>query len=149
MRIYLDHAASTPLKAEALQAMEPWLSGQYGNPSSLHADGRAAKAAIDVAREHVANELGCEFGEVIFTSGGTEAIVLGIVGAALAGGTRHRTRVLFAATEHHATLETQELLIALGYAVELVPVDRFARIELNVLEEMLSSDVLLVALMFP
>ncbi len=148
MRIYLDHAASSPLKPEAVRAMEPWLGTQFGNPSSLHAEGRAAKAAIDVAREQVARALGCEFGEVVFTSGGTEAIVLGIVGAALAGGTGHRVRVLLSAAEHHATLETRELLVALGYSVELVPVDRYARINLELLDEMLSSDVLLVAAMF-
>ncbi len=83
-RIYLDHAATTPLLPQAREAMLPWLTGEYGNPSSLHADGRRAKDAIDEAREILSKSLECLFAEVLFTSGGTEAANLAIVGAALA-----------------------------------------------------------------
>ena len=78
----IDHAATAPLTEAARQAMLPWLDA--GNPSSLHADGRRAKEAIDRAREVVSDALGCEFGEVVFTSGGTEAANLAILGTALA-----------------------------------------------------------------
>lgn len=148
-RIYLDYAATAPLMPEALQAMAPWLEGgNFGNPSSLHADGRAARGVLDIAREQVSNALGCEFGEVVFTSGGTEAINLALVGVALAAMDGHRTRVLVGATEHHAVLETEPVLAALGCAVELIPVDGFGRIDLSVLDELLADDVLLVSVMF-
>ena len=72
-RIYLDHAATTPLLPEAREAMLPWLGEGYGNPSSLHEDGRRAKDAIDRAREIISGSLGCLFAEVLFTSGGSKA----------------------------------------------------------------------------
>lgn len=148
-RIYLDHAATTPLRPEAARAMAHWLTGDnFGNPSSMHADGRAAKDAIDIAREQVSGALGCAFGEVVFTSGGTEAVNLAVVGSALAGVKRRRARVLFGASEHHAVLACEPLLAALGYVVEIVPTDRFGRIDLNALEDRLAADVLLVSAMF-
>ena len=147
-RIYLDYAATAPIAPTAALAMAPWLSGEFGNPSSLHAEGRAAKAALDVAREQVSRAVGCEFGEVVFTSGGTEAVNLALVGAALAGIDGHRTRALFGAAEHHAVLETEPVLGAIGCSVEVVPIDRYGRIDLNVLQDLLADDVLLVSLMF-
>lgn len=70
---YLDHASTTPLREEALAAMLPWLRAEYGNASSLHGPGRRARVAVDRARGQVAEVLGCEPAEVLFTSGGTEA----------------------------------------------------------------------------
>ena len=147
-RIYLDYAATAPLQPAARQAMEPWLTAGFGNPSSLHAEGRAAKDALDIARERVSNAFGCEFGEIVFTSGGTEAINLALVGVALAGMDGHRTRVLVGAVEHHAVLETEPVLAVLGCAVELVPVDAEGRVDLAALDELLAEDVLLVSVMF-
>lgn len=144
--IYLDHAASTPLCDEAREAMVPWLSSEFGNPSSLHQSGRRAKEAIDQAREVISTAFDCLFGEVIFTSGGTESAVLGIVGTALAA-LPDRRRVLLSAAEHHCVLGCQEILERLGFQVDLVPVDRVARVRLDVLEEMMGPDVLLVAVM--
>ncbi|MHB8636381.1 MAG: cysteine desulfurase family protein [Fimbriimonadaceae bacterium] len=148
-RIYLDYAATAPPLPEASAAMAKWLRAEnFGNPSSLHAEGRAAKAAIDVAREQVSGAFGCAFGEVTFTSGGTEAANLALVGAALAGATGHRTRVLASATEHHAVLETEPVLGAVGVSLERVAVDRWGRVRLDHLDDLLADDVLLVSVMF-
>jgi len=144
-RIYLDHAATTPLAPEVREAMLPWLD--VGNPSSLHAEGRAAKDAIDAAREALSERLGCLFAEVLFTSGGTEAANLAIIGAALANEDPHRTRVLLSAADHHCVLHAQPILERLGYLVEHVPVDRYARLDLHSLEARMGEDVLLVSAM--
>ena len=144
-RIYLDHAATTPLSPKVREAMEPWLDA--GNPSSLHSEGRKAREAVDTAREVVSERLGCSFGEVIFTSCGTEAANLAIIGTALANLEGARKRILFSAAEHHCVLHTQPILEKLGYQVELVPVDRVARIDLDALTESLGEDVLLVSAM--
>ena len=142
VRIDLDHAATTPLRPEARRAMLPWLQ-HGGNPSSLHAEGRRARAAIDLARERVAVRMGCEFAEVTFTSGGTEACNLALVGRALANEEPARRRVLISAAEHACVWGAAPLLRRLGYAVEEIPVDRYARPLLESVEE----DVLLVAAM--
>lgn len=146
-RIYLDHAASTPLLPEAKAAMLPWLEGGYGNPSSLHKDGRRAKDAIDQAREVISNSLGCLFAEVLFTSSGTEAANLAVLGAALGNKDSNRKRILLGSAEHHCVLHTWDLLIRLGFHPERIPVDSFARIDLDALESTLGDDVLLVSVM--
>jgi len=146
-RIYLDHAATTPLCEEAREAMLPWLTVGFGNPSSLHSEGRKAKDAIDKAREIVSHALGSLFAEVLFTSGGTESANLAIVGAALQNQGSNRKRILLGASEHHCVLNTASTLQALGYTVQLLPVDREARLDLTALETALSDDVLLVSCM--
>jgi cysteine desulfurase len=146
-RIYLDHAATTPLHPTVREAMLPWLGPDYGNPSSLHAEGRRARAAVDEAREKVAAKLGCDFGELIFTSSGTEAMNLAILGAALGADDPSRRKVLISAAEHHAALHTAQLLPNLGFEVVSVRVDRFARIDLEDLQNKLGPEVLLVAAM--
>ena len=146
-RIYLDHAATTPLCDEARAAMLPWLSEGFGNPSSLHAEGRKAKDAIDASRETLSQALGSLFAEVLFTSGGTEAANLAILGTALHNVGSSRTRVLLGSAEHHCVLNTASTLQALGYNVQLIPVDRQARIQVDALEAALGDDVLLVSCM--
>lgn len=146
-RIYLDHAATTPMLPEVMDAMLPWLRDKYGNPSSLYEEGRKARAAVDEAREVISESIGCDFGEVIFTSSGTEAANLAVLGAALANENSRRNRIVFGAAEHHCVLNTRPILERLGYQVELAPVDREARINLDALEPMLSDDVLLVSVM--
>lgn len=125
--------------------MAPWLASG-ANPSSLHAEGRAARAAIDAAREAVALALGCAFGEVVFVSSGTEAANLALFGAAMAAAPS-RNRVLLPAAEHHAVLHSAAVLERLGRRVEFLPVDRFARIDLGALDAALTDDVMLVACM--
>lgn len=146
-RIYLDHAATTPLCREAREAMLPWLTDSYGNPSSLHREGRHAKDAIDSARETLSKALGCLFAEVLFTSGGTEAANLAIVGAALQYRDAGRDTILLGASEHHCVLHTEAILSALGYRVTLVPVDREARLDRDALDSLVDERVLLVSCM--
>ena len=147
-RIYLDHAATTPVAPEVVSAMLPWFE-DFGNPSSLYFEGRRARQAIDQAREVLASRLGCLFGEVHFTSSGTESCNLALIGcarAALANGSGRR-RILVPASEHHAILHTAPFLAALGFRLEVVPVDQFGRVQLKALAEALGDDVLLVSVM--
>lgn len=146
-RIYLDHAATTPLLPEAREAMLPWLEGGYGNPSSLHEDGRRAKDAIDRAREIISGSLGCLFAEVLFTSSGTEAANLAIIGSVLNNSDTKRNRILIGAAEHHCVLHTKGILNKLGYLTEFIPVNKNAYVDLGALESMLGDDVLLVSVM--
>lgn len=146
-RIYLDYAATTPLHPKASEAMASWLAEEFGNPSSLYQEGRKARIAIDEAREGISGLLGCEFGELIFTSSGTEAANLAILGCALAHQSVRRKRILMGATEHHAVLHTEGFLQALGFTVERLSVDRYGRISLDGLRAKLQDDVLLVCVM--
>ena len=126
--------------------MASWLS-PGGNPSSLHQEGRRAKDAIDSAREALSEALGCMFAEVLFTGSGTESANLAILGAALQNVDPRRNRILLGAAEHHCVLHTGPILARLGYQVQLVPVDRIARVRLDSLEEMMDDRVLLVSQM--
>lgn len=148
-RIYLDHAATTPLDPRVLEAMLPWMDGEFGNPSSQHEDGRRARQAIDEAREIVSQHLGCLFGEVIFTSSGTEAANLAILGSALEAlkNGSARRRILMSAVEHHCVLHTQPTLDALGFSVEFLPVNHLGLVEKSTLEKALGDDVLLTSIM--
>lgn len=143
-RIYLDYAATTPLLPEAKEAMLAWLESGFGNPSSLHAEGRAAKAAIDASREKFAQQFGCLFGEVIFTGSGTEAANLAVIGAALKS---NRRRILLGAAEHHCVLHTRSLLEQLGYQVDLIPVDCESVVHPDSVEGLLNDEVALVSVM--
>ncbi|CAN5576347.1 cysteine desulfurase NifS [soil metagenome] len=144
-RIYLDYAATAPLLPEVRAAMEPWLNA--GNASSLYAEGRKAKAAIDEARERISNVFESLFAEILFTSSGTEAANMAIIGAALGNQDKRRTRILLGASEHHCVLNCQPILERLGYTVQLIPVNRFGVIDLNWLEDNIGDDVLLVSAM--
>lgn len=136
--VYLDNAATTPLRPEALSAMLPFFGERFGNPSGSHSVARAARTAIDEARESVARDLGCDPGEVIFTANGTESDNLAILGAhAAIGGT-----VLCSAAEHHAVLRSCE---AAGGST--VRVDPTARIDLDALSDILNPDVRVVSVM--
>jgi cysteine desulfurase len=117
---YFDHNATTPMDPRVLEAMQPYLTGPYGNPSSVHRYGRAAREAIEAARVQVAQAFGAQPGEVIWTSGGTESNNLALKGVA-EGYTP--TRILYGATEHPAVLETAESLRTRGWGVETIAVD--------------------------
>jgi len=145
LRAYLDSAATTPLHPEARKAIERWLDA--GNASSLHEEGRQARQAIDEARETIGARLGCDFGEFLFCSGGTEAATMAILGAALSDRDPQRNRVLVSAAEHHCVLNCAPALNKLGCSLELIPVDRYARVSLRALERMVDGRTLLVAVM--
>src|SRR5687768_15463520 len=114
--VYLDHAATTPVRPEVLEAMLPYLTAQtFGNPSSAHRFGRAARAGIEEAKRAVAEAVGAEPNQVIFTSGGTEADNLAIIGAALAAKGRGGVfRVAVSASEHKASLAAAHAVKHLG-----------------------------------
>lgn len=141
---YLDHAASTPLAAEVAAAMAE-VAGQTGNASSQHAAGRALRDHLDVARETVAQELGCLFGEICFTSGGTESGNLALLGLALANPSRRE--ILVSASEHHCLLSPAPVLSRLGITLRTVRADRYGRIDLTSLQEMASDQTLAIAAM--
>lgn len=145
-RYYLDHAATTPLCDAAREAMAPWIEREYGNASSLYAEGRRAKEAIDAAREVVSAALGCLFGEVVFTSSGTEACNLAMVGTALAHeGTRNR--VLVPESEHHSVLNTRPIIERLGFQWDRLMVDNQALPDLAMMSDAVDDQTLLVAAM--
>lgn len=145
--IYLDYNATTPLCPPALKAMRPFLERHYGNPSSVHAAGREARAGIDDARDRLAALLGVKPHELIFTSSGTESNNLAILGLARAHATRGR-HLICAATEHHAVLNAFEHLGQReGFDVTFLPVDERGRIDLDELNQNLRSDTILVSTM--
>jgi cysteine desulfurase len=146
MSIYLDHAATTPLRPEALEAMLPLLGGALGNPSSAHGPGRQARNALDEARERLAGDLGGTARELVLTSGGTEANNLAVKGAAWAGKARGN-RLVVSAVEHHAVGHAAEHLAKWGFDVARAPVDAAGRIDLGALEELLDERTVLVAVM--
>lgn len=121
MPVYLDHNATTRVDPRVLDAMMPYLTGPYGNASSLHRFGRAARDGVERAREQLAALVNCRPGDIVWTSGGTESNNLAIKGAAVAAG--NKRRVLYGATEHPAVMETAEALVFAGYAVEAIAVD--------------------------
>jgi cysteine desulfurase len=146
MTIYLDHAATTPLRPEALEAMLPFLGGTFGNPSSAHSYGRAARNALDEAHERLASALGGASREIVITSGGTEANNLAIKGAAWAG-KAHGHRLVATAVEHHAVGHTLRHLEKFGFDVVTVPVDRHGRVDPDQLDAALDDRTTLVSVM--
>ncbi|MBP2378191.1 cysteine desulfurase [Microbacterium phyllosphaerae] len=145
--LYLDHAASAPVRPEVLDAMRPYLTGVFGNPSSHHTYGEAAASALDDARSRVARALGMRSGDVVFTGGGTEAnnlAVKGIVLAALADGRRH---LVVSPIEHESILESADYLRRFhDVEVTAAPVDPQGRISAVSLHEAIRDDTALVAL---
>ncbi|KQP97494.1 MULTISPECIES: cysteine desulfurase family protein [unclassified Rathayibacter] len=143
--IYLDHAASSPVRREVLEAMWPFLTNEYGNPSSSHSLGDAAARALDEARGRVAAFLGGRASETLFTSGGTESINTAIKGIAL-GAPRGR-HVVISAIEHEATVESADHLRRLhGFEVSIAPVDASGRLDLAALAALLRPDTTLVSI---
>ena len=146
MAIYLDHAATTPVRREVVHAMLPYLTQHWGNPSSGHAFGRAARAGLDEAHERLAASLGAQTREIVLTSGGTEAINLALKGAAWAGKARGH-RIVTSAIEHHAVGHTLRYLEKFGFEVVELPVDRYGRVDPDELEAALDDRTILVSVM--
>lgn len=148
-RIYLDHAASTPLDSEVLQIMLPYFSETFGNANSQHYFGRKAMAALDTARGTIARLIGAKDGEVFFTSGGTEADNLAVFGAARAQKKRGRNKIFISAAEHHAVIEPAEKLAAEeDFETCLIPIDRHGKIDLEYLRNNVDEHTALVAVMY-
>jgi cysteine desulfurase len=145
-RIYLDHAATTPCRPEVVAAMSPLFTDGGYNPSSQHAEGRRARAALDDARERVARVLGAKPREIVFTGGGSEADALAIVGVTRARRADGR-HVVTAATEHHAVLRAFEALGEDGWSVTILPVDAEGRVSTSDFASALRSDTVFASIM--
>jgi len=144
--IYLDNNATTQIAPEVFDVMTPWLRGGYGNPSSSYALGREAAAALDEARDRVAALAGCQSGEIVFTSCGTESINTAIQSAlALDPDKRH---IVTSAVEHSATVKLCEYLARRGYEITWLPVDGRGLLDLGRLEESIRPDTAVVSLLW-
>ena len=142
--IYLDHAATTPVDHRVLEAMQPYFSEKYGNPSSLHFFGQEARKAIDAARDIIATEIGCTSDEVIFVSGGTEANNFVLKGIAFA---RTQGEIITTPIEHHAILEPLEFLEKRGFRVKILPVDKYGLVDPADVKKAITKETILVSVM--
>ncbi len=147
--VYLDHAATTPVRADVLEAMLPFFNASWGNPSSAHRFGRDARAGLEQAKREVAQALGVEPNQVIFTSGGTEADNLAVIGAALAARSHGRPmRVVTSAIEHKAVLAAAHAVVELGGEEIILGVDQSGTIDLDELDAALAQEPTLVSVMW-
>ncbi len=145
--IYLDHHATTPCDPLVVEAMLPYFTAQFGNPSSAHFAGSRAADAVQFAREQVASLVGAQPGEVIFTSGATEANNLAILGYARAArATTTRRRIIISAIEHKAVTNPAKQLAREGFEVVILPVDQHGNINLAAAAEAITTDTLLVSI---
>jgi cysteine desulfurase len=147
MSVYLDHAASTPLRPEVLDAMQPYLTEHFGNASSLHGAGRRARLGLDEARETVARLLGAKPREIGFTGGGTEADNLAIKGAAWAASARGRELVI-SSVEHKAVTQSAAVMERFGFAVTWLSVDRYGTVDPAAVESAIRDHTALVSVMY-
>jgi cysteine desulfurase len=146
--VYLDHAATTPIDPRVYEAMQPYLSGVYGNPSSLHTFGQLARRGIDRAREKTAALIGALPEEIFFTSGGTESDNWAIRGLAEAGRTAGKgAHIVTSSIEHHAVLESCRAMEHRGFSVTYLPVDTAGRIDPADVSAALRQDTVLVSIM--
>ena len=145
--IYLDHAATTPVHPRVAEAMHPYLTNVYGNPSSLHGFGREARMGLERARDRIAHILGAEPQTIVFTSGGTEADNMAIIGGAMAQQDRGR-HVITSSVEHHAVLHACAHLEQLGFEVTYLPVDETGMVSLEELKQAVRPDTVLVSIMY-
>ena len=143
MPIYFDHNATTPLEPRVLEAMLPYLSGPYGNPSSVHRYGRAARDAVEAARLQVAALAGAQPAEVVWTSGGTESNNLALKGAAAVA--KRPNRILYGSTEHPAVLETAESMRQQSWQVETIAIDGQGLVDWPAFEAQLARGPLCIA----
>lgn len=144
--VYLDHAATTPVHPEVLAAMLPYFSEDFGNASSVHHFGRKTRIAVDQARATLAEAIGALPQEIYFTSGGTEADNIAILGVAKALGAKGK-HIITSGIEHHAVLETCEALEKQGFAVTYVPVDQHGLVRVADVEAAIRPDTILITIM--
>ncbi|MDP2181908.1 MAG: aminotransferase class V-fold PLP-dependent enzyme, partial [Actinomycetota bacterium] len=144
-QIYLDFNASTPIAPEVREAMQPYLASAYGNPSSTHWAGRPGREAVENARAQVADLLGCTPGEVVFTSGGTEANNHALKGVFYAKG--GRGHIITTAVEHPAIIEPCRFLERLGAKLTVLPVDSTGLVDPAAVEAAITEDTILVSVM--
>ena len=148
MQVYADNAATTKMSQTAIDAMLPYMTTVYGNPSSLHSVGQQAKEAMDAARETVAKCLGCEPREIIFTSGGSEADNQAIISAARLGQRKGKMHIISTAFEHHAVLHTLNKLAKEGFEITLLDVREGHNITAQQVKDAIREDTCLVTTMY-
>lgn len=146
-RIYLDHAATSPMHPDVVDKMIPYMTEVFGNPSSIHHFGRQSRHALDEARQSIADTIGAKASEVIFTSGGTEADNLGIIGVALANKEKG-THIITTEIEHHAVLHSCKYLETLGFEITYLQVDEDGKVSLEDFQSALRPNTILVSIMF-
>ncbi|WFA03949.1 cysteine desulfurase family protein [Bacillus sp. HSf4] len=146
-RIYLDHAATSPTDPRVVEKMLPYLTENFGNPSSIHSFGRESRKWLDDARAMIAEEIGAHHNEIVFTSGGTEADNMAILGSALAREKEGR-HIITTKIEHHAVLHTCNRLEDMGFHVTYLDVDKSGRISAEQVKEALRDDTILVTVMY-
>ena len=144
--IYLDHAATTPVRKEVLDEMMPYFSTFFGNPSGIYSLSQLSRAALDDSREIVANVLGCSAKEVVFTSGGTESDNMAIKGVAL-GLKQFGNHIITSNIEHHAVFHTCKQLENMGFDITYLPVDEYGLLHLDQVREAMNERTILVSVM--
>lgn len=147
MSLYFDHAATTPMRPEVLQAMLPYFTEKFGNPSSLHSFGRDSRIALSRSRDKLAELLRCSPSELMFTSGGTESNNTALFGAAAQYGSS-RKHVITTQVEHHAVLHACQQLERSGYDVTYLPVDRTGQVRIEELSAAIRNDTFLISMMY-
>ena len=146
-RVYVDYAATTPMHADVVQAMIPYMSGMFGNPSSGHSFGQEARAAVEDARVQVASLLGAAVDEVVFTSGGTESDNLAVKGIAYANRDRGN-HIITTLVEHLAVLEPCRFLQTQGFDVTYLPVDKYSLVDPKTIEKAITKKTILISVMY-
>jgi cysteine desulfurase len=143
-QVYLDHNASTPVHPEVVEAMLPYFSERFGNPSSVHGFGREAREGLETAREQVAHFLRVGKDEVVFTSGGTESDNMAVKGVAMA---RRQGHIITSKIEHHAVLRAVETLESQGFAATYLDVDGYGMVDPDALRRAIRPDTILISIM--
>jgi cysteine desulfurase len=147
--VYLDHSATTPTDPRVVAKMMPYWTEQFGNPSSLHEAGRAAKEALEDSRQKISRVVNCQEDEIIFTSGGTESNNLALRGVAHAMRKRGRgNHLITTATEHHAVLEVMQELAEEGFELTILPVNRYGQVTAEQVQAALREDTILVSVIY-
>ena len=146
-RIYLDHAATTPVHPQVVEKMKPFLEDKFGNPSSIHRFGQMVKLPVEDARVFVARAVSAHPSRLTFTSGGTESDIQAIIGIALANQDKGK-HIIISAVEHSAVLEATKWLADFGFEISIVPVDQNGQVQLDQLQGLIRTDTILISIMF-
>lgn len=145
-KVYLDHSATTPVRREVAKIVSEYMLDRFGNPSSIHSYGQEAKTALEKARSQVADLINADAAEIIFTSGGTEADNLAIMGVAQANATKGN-HIITSAIEHHAVLDTCKELEKEGFEVTFLPVDEDGFVSLEDVKKAIKQETILITIM--
>ncbi len=145
-RIYLDHSATTPVYHEVAELMVEYMTGKFGNPSSVHSFGREVKKAVEEARVNIANLIGANPEEIVFTSGGTESDNMAIIGTALSN-QKKGNHIITSSIEHHAVLDSCSYLEKQGFKVTYLPVDEYGIVQVRDVANAITDQTMLISIM--